>query len=725
MQGQAKWEQVGLWGRLISVSLGLGLMSAQLRAMAPIDQLDVGCRTLLSQVTLSQPSAGARFLKPEQAAVAGTLARRQLRQIERVEHLASSPVYGLTSDQARQYQWPERALHEFRQLLHWEQPFGVFYDPQRDVTQFYALGHPDRVRSIRLRLFDSHVSSPSAGLIEDVELEHLAGVNQGLAWFAERPGQLEGLWYDYLYEAQPGARSDFGELAPNLYPVLDPTALFSAGDRARIYYPPLTPTESPLSRRASAAPIVTLELGLRDLVTADIPRDLRGSALALLESPFLRKLTEPFSALELLPVRNYESLDLFASQSGARPDTLYFHYWGYMPTSLGIALDVGGPEALAYLSQRLAARGQVLIKDEVLQHTANKQGHSQASLNIFHFALPNSYRTDGCDRTGCGNTTNLDWGNHFTKLMLQMVIHDLLVLGWGGHRYDLMGAIPRQTAQELTDLAARHRCLMTGEPYGCPYHDSFWHTEYDTLRNAGLWDHHYRRELRRAIREQQHASEIFKWLGGGSYFTWVDQASDRTAILETHDGETLAHYFAGNLDQVTFATTLQLFSQGDVTLTLSQILGLEHPHLDNTPLDLRSLSEQQYQQAHRVLHFVRIRQQLSGFFAHPYLDPQDPSDYVELSEQGHNSGYIHLKKPAPSVTDDEGQQVVLVFNNSDNSTLPRLLGFERKKHIHLPPGDWYVAGSSRAGKLHQSRQVLRGKVYLEPFTALWLVKKPL
>ncbi len=701
-----------------------------LSAMAPVHQLQPYCAELLRSSPLTQ-GLQFQYLKPEQAHMAHRLLERSLNQFERIQDLAKGSPYNLTQAHARQYHWPTKALKELQGLLGWIHPFGVFFDPDKKKTRFVALGDPSLVQEVELQLFASHTDPEP---IKTLRLKHQSHFNDGLAWLGELDGPWEGAWYQYVYRAQPEALSDFGEAIPEEYPVLDPFALLSVGDRARIYFPPKLrkenseqPEQEVLSPRG---PQVTLELSLRDLTPKDIPQRAQGGAQALLISPFLKHLTKPFSALEMLPVRSYESLETFASQQQGEPDTLYFHYWGYMPTGLGVAADVGGPDSIALLLHHLKERGQRLIKDEVIQHTANKMPGSQASLNLFHFAMHGAYRQDGCDRTGCGNTTNLDWGNSFTKIMLQMVIHDLLVMGWGGHRYDLMGAIPRDTAQQLTDLAQRHCRLITGEPYACPYHHSFWNTEYEPLRGASLWDHRYRQEMRRAILEQSHFWELVKWLGGGSYHTWVEQASDRTAILETHDGETLTHLFQGDLDKVVYATALQLFSQGDVTLSLSQVLGIAHSHLDNTPLDLRELTDRQLQHMQKVLHFVKLRHWLNDFFAYPYLDPSDPRDYVEISEQGHNSGYIYLKKPASqtktgaSLEQEPGlthnQQVLLVVNNSDNSTL---LGHDKYKTIHLPPGDWLVAGDSRHMGSPQHPKTVSKKVKLEPFTVLWLVRQ--
>ena len=657
------------------------------RAMVPLEGALASCRQAFSDsgswITDFIPRE-AQFVKPEQShnldqlltrtVAAGRLLERELRR---------RPIYSFTGEKTlRQTQWPTAALSEFRNLTGWQLPFGVSYDPTTQLTRFVAIGDPSLIARIHLRLSgkNNHHRQP-------IPLTHHPELNDGLAWIAEVPGDLQGFYYRFDYTAQPGGRSDFGEEIPAHFMAPDPTSLWSSERSSRVYFPPQISTNptttrgeptfaNPEPRRRS----VILEIALRDLNPPEISQIEQLITLSAGQAQTFSELIKDFDGVEFLPVRQYAQSEIFPARPGGPRDTLYIHYWGYMPTGMGIALDLGGPDALIAILRHLRETGQGAIKDEVLQHTANKPPGPYPALNVFHFAMRKAYRPRECEITGCGNTTNLEWGNPFTKLMMQMIIQDLLIVGWQGHRYDLMGAIPRDTAQELVNLARRHKKHVTGEPYAYPYHSSFWNTEHQPLRDASVWDHHYRHGMRRAISEQQPLRELTQYLAGGSFTRWPDQSWDRTAILETHDGQTLTHYFAGNLDMALYATALQLMSLGDVTLAVSQVYGVNHGHLDNTPLDLARLTPQQKEHGRKLGEWIQIAKQFKAFFSHQFWNEYDPQSYVEFSDLNRNFGYIWLKKPAyRDVNLPDRQQLLILINNS-----------QFVQTIDLPAGDWRV-----------------------------------
>jgi hypothetical protein len=671
--------------------------------MVPLEQFMTHCETqLVRKRVVGIIPKGARYIKDEQAPYLSRFFESNIagqsreRQIERF-----GPYYFTGPQLPRQAQWPEWALQELKSLTDWEVPFGVSYDEKLDQTTFVALGDPNMIRGIALQVFhDAKDLSPR----RTIPLKKLADMNDNLAWKVTLNGKMDGLWYRYHYETIPGLKSDMGEELPEDFFAIDPMAFWSNGTLSRIYFPP-TREEGHESEKSSPQPdkpLITLELSFRDLTPGDTVSFNHGWARTPRHSRFVQSLLKPFSGIEILPVRLSNSVDIFPSTEGGDADTVYFHYWGYMPTAAAaIASDLGGPDAVIDFLRKMQLQGKAVLKDEVIQHTANKRNGSDPTLNLLHFAMRNVYRLNGCDLTGCGNTTNLDWGNPFTKLMIQLILQDFIA-GWNGHRYDLMGAIPHETASALVELTLRYRKHVTGEPYGVPFDRSFWNTNHNTIRKASLWDHVYREKLREAIKEQSSIGEIVKRLRGGFLFNWAGFSQDRTAILETHDGKTLLEEFGGRFDQALYATALQLMSQGSVTLGLSQVLGIRHSHLDNTPLDLSELSTQQMNHLQNILEWVNLRKKFNAFFAHPFLDENSPNDYVAFSDLHPNFGWIWLKKAAYSDPDlQSDQQLVVVMNNS-----------MYRQTIKVPRGRWIIQGSThRQSDFHSIEEEITVEAY--------------
>ncbi|MCB0392040.1 MAG: hypothetical protein KDD58_12160 [Bdellovibrionales bacterium] len=699
----------------------LFISSIHVFAMVPIeDSLNACIESLDPGAT---PSAvfhpDAEFVKPEQHANIKNHVRQISRAKMRALQLKQESVYKYTNDSApRQTQWTQQGIEELNQLTGWTVPFGVSYNPTTHTTKFVAIGDPSLVSKINLRFFnDGENLFPARKL----ELIHLPLVNDGLAWAVEIEGNFEGTWYDFEYQSIPGAISFANEPIPETYSVVDPMALWVTSTRARIYFPPDKTNRplGPFSKLDYRPPTITLEMGLKDIVPADVADSQKGWALTLLESSFAQEMIAPYSMLEFLPVRRHAKTEVFSFDQKKGDDLVrkkaqYFHYWGYMPDLFGIDLSVGGPDALISLIDKLHGQCQAVMKDEVVQHTANKPSGSHPPLNVFHFALKNVYRPWNDDLTGCGNVTNLDWGNTYTKLIVQLIINDILHFGWDGYRFDLMGAIPRDTTQHFADLIHRLRALVTGEPYAANYVMSLWHTERDVLRGASLWDKKKKKAVPLAIKNQAPLSELLKWMGGGSYFTWVDSSRDRTAVLETHDGQTQTHFFNGDLRKVMYGIALQLFSMGDVTLTLSQVLAINHGYLDNTPIDMESLSDNQISHMKTVNHYVRLRRQLNPFFAWPHLDEESNENYVEISNQSQNYGYLWLKKPAyKSIEVDQNQQVVILINNS-----------QYDHNLQLPPGDWVLQAPSPTLIAEKATHVTKA-FNVPPFTVTVLTKMEL
>jgi hypothetical protein len=708
------------------------LLASPLGALGAVElePLKISCRATLNPNNLPAEifPPQATHLKPEQAADSllhlASLTRGHRRELT----LSQAPVYAFTPDlENRQTEWEPIAKEELESLTGWTLPFGVSYNPTTQRTQFVAIGDPSMIKAIRLRVFESASSEQPTATFD---LEHHSDLNDGLAWVAEVEGPQDGLWYDFEYESVPGSKSFSGEPVPATFAAVDPVALWSTATRSRVYFPPRAagraprPDEvgllqaSPLAGLNLRPPTVTLELGLKDLIANDVSEVHQGSATALIESAFFQGLIAPYSMIEFLPVRHHDPTDVYGytvqtAQGNTEVQELYFHIWGYMPEQLGIDLSIGGPDALIALIEHRHQAGQAVMKDEVIQHTANKPRTYYPSLNVFHFALPDVYRCWSDDLTGCGNVTNLDMGSTFAKLNTQMIINDVVHVGWDGYRFDLMGAIPRDTTQMYVDLLYRLGARVTGEPYGANYVMSLWNTENNVVRGASVWDHKYKREVPEAIKAQAPISQLLAWMGGGSFETWVDNAQDRTAVLETHDGETQAHKFGGNLHMVRYGVGLLLASMGDVALTLSQVFGIQHSKLDNTPLDLSNLSEEQISHMQQVNEMVALRAKLSAFFAWPHLDQDNDIDFVTTSDQSHNFGYLWIKQPAYATIEvPEGQQVVILINNS-----------QYDHEIELPPGQWFFQQASNDPFASQSKTV-SGSIATSAFSTVVLTRLP-
>lgn len=160
--------------------------------------------------------------------------------------------------------------------------------------------------------------------------------------------------------------------------------------------------------------------------------------------------------------------------------------------------------------------------------------------------------------------------------------------------------------------------------------------------------------------------------------------------------------------------SLLLASMGDVALTLSQVYGIEHSRLDNTPLNLTELSDEQVDHMRRVNDMVKLRGQLSPFFAWPHLDQGSDIAYVSTSDQSHNYGYLWIKRPAyetPEIPD--GQEVVVLINNS-----------QYKLSIELPPGEWFLQSESSQPKAARGES-LQGAVNTHAFSTSLFTRLPI
>lgn len=210
---------------------------------------------------------------------------------------------------------------------------------------------------------------------------------------------------------------------------------------------------------------------------------------------------------------------------------------------------IGGPDLLVSFIDWMHEQGKLVIKDEVLQHTAN---HVMKQL---HWGLKTPYWTD--DITGCGNTVNTSPGSVMAELSLQMTERDLTAMGFDGIREDLFGAVHRETAAKIRDLTLGLGKRIYGEPYGVPYDRSHWTNKEHVVRNAGLWDHDYYNTIRYLVRDAGSAppgntsrmdtlvSSMRKHSWWGQVKSWLDTPRDGISIIETHDGETLAHFMGG------------------------------------------------------------------------------------------------------------------------------------------------------------------------------------
>ncbi|MGE3683204.1 MAG: hypothetical protein AB7G93_15885 [Bdellovibrionales bacterium] len=669
------------------------------------------------------------LVKEEQSHFLEALVDDYIRKHATTQRTANTPLHSLSSEPApKHYEWPASALEYLKKYTGWPKPFGVAYNARENKTTFTVPADRSLVKGITLRIYRRHTDQVP---VAQRELHHEgAEVNGGMAWTIEVEGSWEGLWYDFLYEAVDNQVSDLGESIPSSYRVVDPSAHWVAGDKARVYFPPVrniphAGTVDP--NRPQSVSMTILEVNPGDLSFAKIPEDLRGTFGAI-GSGQIWQLSDPFAAVEVMHLAECAPVEqCWDPAAGIRSRRiLYFHSWGYMPTFLGaFASAMGGPEAALQMLNRLQNQKKAVIRDIVIQHTANKYDDNP-HLNVWHFALRNVYRRGCEDLTGCGNVMNLDLNAPYTGFVFQTIIRDLLMYGFNGHRYDLFGAVPLETVRKLVELAHSLGAYISGEPYAANYHArGGWNTRHPELpRNAGLWDYRGRLEVRDAFLSHGTFWKVFSWLRGGTlngteHSTWSNDTWDRTFIVESHDGPTLAQLFGGDLSMVAFATTVQLAAQGDVLMYITQLFGLRHD-LNNTPVDLSNLKFENRRLLEYSLKMVKMREKLRAFFSYPHLtEGKDVHTYAHheagvSQERTHRAGSMHFTRPAFG---DSDYDLMILFNNAPEPfTLP------------LPDGEpWIPVADSRAALADPSLNGIYapaiGSYSIDAKTAVWLVRR--
>ncbi len=451
----------------------------------------------------------------------------------------------------------------------------------------------------------------------------------------------------------------------------------------------------------------------------DIARVDWGTPRAITESAMAKELIEPVDGVELLPIRNAA----LAESIAPAPNPLtYVHYWGYMPRDESFSAQKGGPEGIIDLVDWAHSHGKLVIEDDVLQHTANQ------GADAYTWLLRDGYAA--CDITGCGNTINSSPGSVPARLMRDRVRRDLSVVKLDGTRFDLFGAIHRDTAQSLTDSIHSLGGEVSGEPYGYPYDQSYWTNRQNPVREAGLWDHDFYRRAREMARGGGVRNELLANIAGLNADrslapTWYSTFGDRTAIVETHDGETLSSYQGGNLKRVALAQALQFSAQGKILIGPGQLVAYRHPYLDNSPVDLFNLSPEQEGFKRFSLSFLKLRRNHRGYFA--FKDAAQLREKAEIlsatdeqhgTPSNHSAGLL-IRGPAPGFEATDSDPLLMLLNFSDRHVRFRLPSSRPDR-----AGTWDTVADSNmiratpTGSLYPPASA--GDYIVAPFSIAWL-----
>lgn len=562
--------------------------------------------------------------------------------------------------------------------------FGLSFDPSTNTSTLTTFGSESMVRSIDVSFYKSPDAKTPA-----LFKGSLKNNGDGL-WEIEIEGNVEGLWYQFDVTPVSGAKTQYNEVVPNHFKTYDLLSYFTDphGKFSLAYYPPKVEQRPPRPKSNNARTI--LEINLADIEPDDLPMSSWAKPTALLESQEIKELIglENFDAVELMPIRTSSMISQFSSNSKERPfdtDVLYNHYWQYMGRDFGYSHRFGGIEETIDFIDRMHLIGKSVYIDQVFQHTAHH-------MKEFQYMIKRPYLD--FDRTGTGNTLDLNKGSLPYRIMKQAFVREMDSVGADGTRQDLFGAIPVPAVLEMIEETHNRGLRIHGEPYGYPYEvklegsGSYWNTDTvwkHDIRGARLWDHKNRDRLKEMVKNGGRAWDLLHILKGGSYFSWKKSSDDAITILETHDGPTLA-FSVGNKDseslqlrKMAHATGIQFAAQGDILIGPGQIIGLSHHELNDTPISYKSLTSLQTKYNLLLKKMVKIRSQFSHYFSFQYFDETKGDQVKLIPTSSEGTLAMHFKNPPDDVEVQYPGELIVMSNVSSQD-----------ETVRLPPGDWKV-----------------------------------